>query len=227
MSLLPLPPIRRIFATIPALWLAVGMLAAGTAAADEPPVTADAPAVSADALKTRIESTDALTAAGMTLDRAALQAGYQPRGYEPVWAEHPDLVPGFLTALAAADREGLDPESFRLGALKSALDDASLSPLDREMLLSDRFLAYAAALAHGRVAPASVYDDWFLPQPDFDSSLALQRLGGGEAVDAVLQSLLPKDAQYDRLREALQHYQALAQAGGWQQMPPLGKTEKI
>lgn len=218
----PIPPlwIRRIFAVMPAVWLAIGLFANG-------PADADDPALTADALKARIESSDALTAAGMALDRGMLQAGYQQRSYEPIWAEHPDLVPGFLSALAAADREGLDPESFRLSALKSALDDTSLSPLDREMLLSDRFLAYAAALAHGRVAPASVYDDWFLAQPDFNAGPTLQRLGGGEAADSVLQSLLPKDAQYDRLRKALQHYEALLQAGGWQQVPTLGKTDKI
>ena len=216
----PLPPIRRIFAVVPAIWLAIAILAAGSAAADDQVPTADA-------LKARIEGTDPLTAAGMTLDRTMLTAGYQQRGYEPVWAEHPELVSGLLAALAAADREGLDPESFRLSALKTALDDTMLAPLDREMLLSDRFLAYASALARGRVAASSVYDDWFLAQPDFDASLALQRLGGGDAVDAVLQSLLPRDAQYDRVRKALQRYEALAQAGGWQQMPALGKTEKI
>jgi murein L,D-transpeptidase YcbB/YkuD len=180
--------------------------------------------VSADALKARVASTDVLAAGGTTLDRAMLAAAYQARGYEPVWAKRSELAPALLAALAAADREGLDPESFRLSALKAALDDASMPPLDRELLLSDRFLAYAAALAHGRLAPASVEEDWFLAPPDFDSALALQRLGNGETVDAVLQSLLPADPQYKRIRQALVHYQALADAGGWQ---PIVAKDKI
>jgi murein L,D-transpeptidase YcbB/YkuD len=210
--------LQRLPAAILAFWLGLACVLTGVAArADESNVTADA-------LKARLAGTDVLGAGGTTLDRATLAASYQARGYEPVWAKRSELAPALLAALAAADREGLDPESFRLSALKAALDDTSMPPIDRELLLSDRFLAYAAALAHGRLAPASVEEDWFLPPPDFESALALQRLSNGETVDAVLQSLLPTDPQYKRIRQVLVHYQALAVAGGWQ---PIVAKDKI
>jgi len=211
-------PIRRLANAVLAIWVAIACSLAGFAA------RADGPGVSADALKARIEGSGPLAVGGIAIDRTTLVAAYQPRGFEPLWGTRPQLAPAFLKALAAADREGLDPESFRLSALKIALDDATLPALDRELLLSDRFLAYASTLARGRLAPASVEDDWFLPQPDFDPALALQRLSAGETVEAVLQSLLPSDPQYDRLRKALVRYQALADAGGWQ---PIVATDKI
>jgi len=204
------------------LAILLAVLAIGAVEAP-PPAWAEPAAVTADALKDRLDGTDALSAGGMPIDRAMLKAAYEARSYEPVWAA-PELAEMLVSAIGAADREGLDPESFRLGGLEDALADDTLDPIDRELMLSDRFLAYAGALAQGRVAPASVDADWLLPRPAFDPAATLQRVGAGEAVATVLQSLLPHEPDYDRLRQALQHYQALADAGGWQ---PIVAPDKI
>ena len=213
-------PRRALRALLAAVLLAACGIAVLPAKAAETPLTADA-------LKARLEDSGPLVAGGMPLDRELLKQGYQPRGYQPVWAARPQQTAALLAALGAADREGLDPELFHLNALSTALADPNLDPVERELLLTDRYLAYATVLAQGRIAPASLYDDWFLAQPDFNPAAALGRLGDGEAVDAVLQSLLPRDPQYARVQKALQRYEALVQAGGWQALPALGKTEKI
>src|SRR5690242_14368954 len=113
------------------------------------------------------DNTRPLESAGLRLNRDVLTAAYQARDFEPVWTA-PEMTEAFEAALGNAGREGLDPETFDLSKLKSALAGSSLTPVDRELLLSDRFLAYAQVLAQGAVAPSAIEDDWLLARPGFD-----------------------------------------------------------
>jgi len=164
-----------------------------------------------------------LAGGGLRLNRDTLEAAYRAREYEPVWTD-PKMTADFESALGVAGREGLDPESFDFSALKSALSGSDLTPVGRELLLSDRFLAYAQVLAQGRVAPSAVEDDWLLPRPGFEPDVALHALADSKNVDATLTAFLPPSPDYDRLRQMLEHYKVLAAAGGWQ---PIVTDQKI
>ena len=156
-----------------------------------------------------------LESAGLRLNRDVLTAAYQARDFEPVWTA-PEMTEAFEAALGNAGREGLDPETFDLSKLKSALDGSSLTPVDRELLLSDRFVAYAQVLAQGAVAPSAIEDDWLLARPGFDPDAVLGALAQSKDVGATLTALLPTVPDYDRLRQMLEHYELLVKAGGWQ-----------
>ncbi len=164
-----------------------------------------------------------LESAGIKLDRDMLTVAYRARDFEPVWGSQ-KLADDLEAALEAAGRDGLDPETFDLTMMKSALAASSLTPVDRELLLSDRFLAYAQVLAQGRVPPSAIEDDWLLPRPNFEPAAALGNLATSGDVSAVLAALAPSAPDYDRLRQALQHYELLAAAGGWQ---PIVTDKKI
>lgn len=186
---------------------------------------ADAQTVPAAAeIKAGLESSDPLSSGGLKLDRATLTAAYGARNYEAVWSARSELAAQLLTALGNAGRDGLDPVSVGSDELKKALASDGLTPVDRELLLADRFLAYARILTQGRVAPTEIEDDWLLARPDFDSIAALAALARSGDVAATLDSFLPSSPEYDRLRKALVRYQAIAVAGGWQ---PVETDQKI
>ena len=169
------------------------------------------------------DNTQPIVSGGLRLNRDTLAAAYGARDFAPVWTA-PQMTEAFEAALGDAGREGLDPESFDLSALKSALSGSQLNPVGQELLLSDHFLAYAQVLAQGRVAPSAVEDDWLLPRPAFDPDAVLATLAQSKDVRATLSALLPSVPDYDRLRQMLLHYEVLAAAGGWQ---PIITEQKI
>jgi L,D-transpeptidase YcbB len=186
---------------------------------------ADAQTVPAAAeIKAGLESAGPLSSGGLKLDRATLTAAYGARNYEAIWSARPELAAQLQVALGNADRDGLDPASVGSDELKNALAADGLTPVGRELLLADRFLTFARALAQGRVVPAAIEEDWLLARPDFDPVGALAALASSGDVAATLDTLLPSSPEYDRLRKALVRYQAIAAAGGWQ---PVETDQKI
>jgi L,D-transpeptidase YcbB len=172
-----------------------------------------------------LESAGPLESGGLKLDRDTLTLAYRARDFEPVWAEKPELTEAFETALGAAGREGLDPEAFDLSALEAAVSGDALTPVGRELLLSGRFLAYAQALAQGRVSPSAITEDWLLARPEFDPAVVLGTLAQSGDAGATLASLLPSAPDYGRLRQGLERYRVLAAAGGWQRIETNEKIE--
>jgi len=199
--------------TVAALLIAV---AATSAIAQTLPDHAD--------IKAMLEGSGPLASGGLKLDRAMLAAAYGARNFEPIWAVQPEMAAQLQSALGNAGRDGLEPESVGSEALKKALAAEGLTPVDRELVLSDRFLAYARIFAQGRVAPAEIEEDWLLARPDFDPANALAALVRSGNVAATLDGLLPSVPDYDRLRLALQRYRTISAAGGWQ---PIKTDQKI
>jgi murein L,D-transpeptidase YcbB/YkuD len=170
------------------------------------------------------DSSHPLEGGGFRLNRDLLTSAYQARDFEPVWMAR-EMSDALVASIAGADRDGMDPESFDLTTLKSTLASSALTPIGRELLLSDRFLTYAQALAQGRVSPSAVEDDWLLAQPSFDASAVLGAAAQSKDVGATLSGLLPKAPEYDRLRQMLVHYKLLVGAGGWPQVVTEQKIE--
>ena len=177
----------------------------------------------ADEIRQALEATGPLESGGLKLNRDQLTAAYRARDFEPVWVA-PEMAEALEAAIGAAARDGLDPESFDFSALKSALSDSELPPVGRELLLSDRFLFYAQVMEQGRVSPSAIEDDWLLPRPGFDPAAVLGALAQSKDVAAMIAGLAPTAPEYDRLRQALEHYRVLAAAGGWQ---PIVTDHKI
>lgn len=186
----------------------LGMVALGVAA---PAGAADLAAE----IRARLEDPAPLAVGGQALDRAGLWFGYRERAFQPIWLGQPELTKAFAAALADAGTDGIEPESLRAGFLASVLADPAKSPVNRELLLSDRFLAYARALAQGQVASALIEQDWALSRPSFDAGAVLGQLAQTRDVAAATGGLRPSLSDYGRLRAALERYRAIARAGGW------------
>src|SRR5262249_41352836 len=122
-------------------------------------------------------------------------------------------------ALADSGRQGIPPESLGLTALQGALADPKLDSTDRDLLLTDRFLAYGAMLARGRVDLATVEDSWAIAAPFFDSAAAIREMEELGGPQAALQKLAPDSPDYVGLQDAFARYQSVALDGGWLSLP--------
>ena len=112
------------------------------------PVAAPIAAPSGSPIRDRIEAAGGLRIDGEKLHTALLRQFYGAYEFQPVWENRKPQAEALLRAVARAGEHGLDPELFHAGALRKL---ASLSPIDRDLLLSDAFLGYADALARGAV----------------------------------------------------------------------------
>src|SRR5438034_5380608 len=123
------------------------------------------PPLPRDELATQIEmlldGPGSLVIEGAVLDRVLLARAYAWGNYRAVWANHPERQIALMNALAAAARDGIDPAAVGGSAIAAEATDPGLSEAARDVLLSDRFLRYAAALAQGQIDPATV-GDWAL-----------------------------------------------------------------
>lgn len=131
--------------------------------------------------------------------RAAVQddrtrAFYEARQWQSAWSE--DAAQQLRAALSNAVRHGLDPATFSQG-----IDQAG-SPAERDVALSKAALAYADALAHGRVDPARLFNVYTLPRNRIDIAAGLaESVGHGNAAEWI-ERLAPQDEEYLALSDA-------------------------
>lgn len=158
------------------------------------------------AIEAALTQDNGLRGMSRPLDRAAIEPLYEKRNFEPIWTE--ERIQSFHRALNEADSHGIDAAGFMVLAMR---------PLDRELLETDAFLRYAAALARGRVTPGDIETDWRIASPSFDPGKVLDAAVATD-VATVLADLAPHDPAYERLRQALAHYRELAKTP-WHQLP--------
>ena len=107
-----------------------------------------------------------------------------------------------MDAISRAGNHGLAPELFvHADLLRSP---ATLSALDRELLLSNAFLSYADALARGAVPVERRRDDETLTPEPVDVAAVLDAAIGSPDPAAVIEGLAPTTPTYRMLRQALQ-----------------------
>src|SRR5258705_1710245 len=130
-------------------------------------------------------------------------------GTEPVWIPRQSQATALLQVVLRAGKQGLDPELFHVIALK---DPAALPPIDRDLLLSDAFLAYADALARGVLPVELRMDDEDLKPEPIDAAVALETAIASPDPAAAIEALAPNAPEYQSLRRASQYYQSAAAA---------------
>ena len=162
----------------------------------------------------RLNSAPPLAVEGLVLDQALLTQVYRRRANAPIWAGHADWATSLEKALADAGGEAIAPEGLRLPALQQALADPALAPAERDLILTDRFLAYAQILARGHVDIGSIEDLWALPAPFFDPGAAIASLDAAGGPAGALQGLAPSSPGYERLLAAYARYTRIAAVGG-------------
>lgn len=140
------------------------------------------------------------TAGGDTLNTGLLRRFYGRHDFEPVWDNHPAQAQAVLKAIAQAGDHGLDPALFHADLLRH---DKNLTPLERELLLSDAVLSYADALAHGAVPPERRADNQTLTPAAVDVAAQVSKALNAADPAAMIESLAPTTPAYHALQQAL------------------------
>ena len=170
------------------------------------PATAP-PAAGDGEIRSRIEGAAGLAVAGERLHGALLRQFYAAHNYEPVWSTHQPQATALINAVLRASEQGLDPDLFHAALLRNP---AALSPVDRELVLSDAFLSYADALARGVLPIEFRMDDEDLTPLPVDVAAVLGTAISSPDPAAVIEALAPRSPSYIALRQALQAYRSAA-----------------
>jgi murein L,D-transpeptidase YcbB/YkuD len=181
----------------------------GTAVVRAPPAP-PSPHVDTE-LGNRIGNAAGLVVAGERLNAGLLRRFYAAHGFRPVWATREAQANSLVNAVLRAGDHGIAPELFHANLLR---DTTALPPLDRELLLSDAFLAYADALARGAMPVERRIDDEALTPEPIDAAAALATAIGSPDPTAAIEALAPTTPTYRALRQALQSYRSGTPAGG-------------
>lgn len=179
--------------------------AAAPAATPDAPV---APAAPQTEIQARLDHSG-LAVAGEHLHVGLLRRFYAAHNYEPVWDSHQAQANALTQAVLRAADHGLDPDLFHAAVLRNP---ATLSPTDRDLLLSDAFLSYADALARGIVPIEQRMDDEDLKPEPVDVAMALDSAMASADPAAAVEALAPNTPEYQALRQALRYYQSAAAA---------------
>jgi L,D-transpeptidase YcbB len=169
---------------------------------------------------------DRLACAGSTI-----RLFYERRGYRPSWTAGGRVLPSavaLVKAIEAAPGQGLRAEDYHLETLRLGIERLSSRKrrvLPREeaeldLLLTDAFLLYGAHLLGGRVDPVTIHPDWIANRRTGDVAQVLERALAAGRIEAELEALAPRHAEYERLRAALGRYRGLVANGGWPHLSP-------
>jgi murein L,D-transpeptidase YcbB/YkuD len=179
-------------------------------APDLDPGSADAvPFTGNPELKTRLDAPGKLTVSGERLHGWLLQRFYVTHGYQTVWDGHPAEAERLMrdAVLRAADH-GLDPGLFHSNALGER--GPNLSPVERDLLLSDAFLSYADALARGAMPIEERMDDEDLTPEPVDIVAVIDAAIAAPDPAKVIEALAPISAEYEAMRRAYAEYRVIA-----------------
>jgi murein L,D-transpeptidase YcbB/YkuD len=150
---------------------------------------------------------------------------YEGQQFQPAWQD-PAKLDQLIAGIEDLRNDGLDPDDYHVAALRSyRLDVRMKSPLtlqelaDLELLATDAFMLGLYHVYIGKVDPEKLSSQWNFsqrPTPSIDEALQRfkARLAAGEISEAFA-AVRPAHPWYQRGRERLQEYRAIAAAGGW------------
>jgi murein L,D-transpeptidase YcbB/YkuD len=143
---------------------------------------------------------------------------YEARNFKPAWNKADQAA--LVAAIKAADRHALNPKDF-LPDVVNVHD-----PERRDIAFTRSALAYASALAMGKVDPETVEGIFTLRRNVVDVAKGLDgALGGARTLSEWMASLPPQDRGYEGLSQAYLHYREIAIKGGWPAFKPGAKIE--
>jgi L,D-transpeptidase YcbB len=169
-------------------------------------------------LEDRLDPSSRLMIAGERVHDHLLRRFYNAHGYEAIWNGHATAAAALWEAVLRAGDQGLDPAMFHSAILSE--HGAALSPAERDLLLSDAFLSYAAALARGAMPIADRYDDEDLRPAPVDVVAALDAALAAPGPEKAIEALAPSSPEYLAMRQAYATYRAVAEGG---RGPGMGK----
>ncbi len=144
------------------------------------------------------------------------------------WFNDDKLSPAGRVALdfiQQSARHGLDPEDYQLSVLNQRLADCQTDNYQEfDSLLTQNLIAVIHDLKNGRFDPRLTDPSWHIPQTQFDAKAFLLKARSAENFSARLDTLIPKNRQYQKLLQALAKYQEYARQQSW---PAVPKTNSL
>jgi murein L,D-transpeptidase YcbB/YkuD len=160
-------------------------------------------------LKARLDAPGKLMVGAEPLHADLLRRFYTANGYQPVWESRPAVVDRLRgLVLSHAEEHGLDARLFHGAALDG--HGPALSPIDRDLLLSDAFLAFTDALARGVLPIEERIDDEDLRPEPVDIVATLNTAIAAPDPAQPIEALAPSSPEYDAMRRAYMEYRAVA-----------------
>ena len=160
---------------------------------------------------------------------------YESQQFQPKWRD-PARLDLLVAALADLEDDGLDPADYHIEALQSFRTDlraaTALQPAeqaDLEFLATDAMMLSLYHLYLGKVDPVQLNSQWNFSTRPVSVERGFERLSA--ALDSgqireTFERARPQHVWYQRGREALRTYRALAAAGGWSPISD-GPTMKL
>jgi murein L,D-transpeptidase YcbB/YkuD len=150
---------------------------------------------------------------------------YAERDHRNAWDEGRARA---LLALADASRQdGFDPEDFHAAAIRGLLQRGDLVSAEEtvrtraDILLSDALLRYLHHLQYGKYNPKHINrgQNFVTPADAEDLKAEMETAVAADDLAAAVAGMLPEAPFYDNLKRGYQRYLAIADRGGWQDIP--------
>jgi len=156
--------------------------------------------------------------------RTALQRFYAERSFLPIWVSESGptaRAKELVAAIARAEEDGLYPSDYDHALLAAAVvgADGTTALAELEHRLSRAFLEYGNDLGSGRVEPREVDKELYVDPRPFDPLAALAGAVASDDLATFLAGYAPQTPNYERLKQALADYRAIAARGGWPAVP--------
>jgi murein L,D-transpeptidase YcbB/YkuD len=152
-------------------------------------------------LRDLIDTDQDVVVGGARLNATRLKRFYARHDFDRIWLTRQAQADQLTAAILHAGDHGLNPELFHAARLRDAW---ALSPLEREVLLTDAVLAYADALARGAVPVEHRKDSENLAPEPVDVTAILDTAIDSRDPTKTIESLAPSTPTYEALRQALQ-----------------------
>ena len=162
-------------------------------------------------LKARLDVPGKLVVAGERMHEQLLRRFYTVHGYQPVWTSRTAEASHLWNAILHAGNQGLDPGLFHGSVITER--GPTLSPVERELLLSDAFLSYADALSRGAMPIEDRADDEDLTPEPVDIVEVLDAAIASPNPAQLIEALAPSSPAYLALRRAYAENRAVSEGG--------------
>jgi murein L,D-transpeptidase YcbB/YkuD len=176
-----------------------------TAPPSEPPFTGN------PEVKARLDVPGKLTVAGERMHEQLLRHFYAAHGYQTVWTGRLAEASQLWKAVQRAGDQGLDPSLFHSTAITER--GPALSPVERDLLLSDAFLSYADALSRGAMPIEDRADDEDLTPEPIDIVGVLGAAIASPNPAQLIEALAPSSPEYTAMRRAYAEARAMLETG--------------
>jgi len=160
-----------------------------------------------------------------------LETFYAARDFQAAWTRE-SRVEALVEAMKKLAEDGLEPTDYGADRLLAefrqaqAGDDMARGRFDTRATRA--LLTALRHLHHGKVDPNSIDADWEVPiNAQLPPMGAIVRAVDAGEVMALLDSVRPAYAPYQRLRQGLARYRHIQRLGGWPMLPEGGPTLRL